>query len=110
MILGERCGNNMNRNVIPPSQITTAIQIMHEFAFVGLTDKWNESMKLWSCMFGGMYSTNVQKNTRPSAHGRYKDTLYQLTRSQNLSDEADHPLFLFAESQFADRKKKYCQT
>jgi hypothetical protein len=108
MILGENCGNNTNKN-IPPSQIRNAIQIMDEFAFVGLTDKWNESMQLWSCMFGGTYSIDVHKNTRISAYGKYKDTLYQLTLNLKLSDEADHLLFLFAESQFAYRQQRYCR-
>lgn len=100
MILGDKCGNNFSQESLSPLEILTAIERIQQFDFVGLTEKWKLSMQLWSCMFGGTYSEEIFKNTRPSSQGNWRDNLYQLTRTLELTDEADSILYLYAEAKF----------
>eukprot|EP00890_Picochlorum_soloecismus_P003922 jgi/Picsp_1/4530/NSC_06751-R1_hypothetical protein PTSG_09898 [Salpingoeca sp. ATCC 50818] len=108
MILGQGCGNNGGGNSVSVHDIETAIERIKRFAFIGLNNQWERSMRLWQCMFGGEYSKHIMMNTRPSAHSLLKDTLYKLTRRLKLRDEADSILYLYVESQFALREQKYC--
>jgi hypothetical protein len=108
MMLGQKCGFHSGDRSPSPYEIETAMKRVEQFAFVGLNDKWEESMRLWQCMFGGEYSQSIMENNRPSAHSNLKPVLRNLTRALNLRDEADDILYLYAESQFAHREEKYC--
>eukprot|EP00890_Picochlorum_soloecismus_P005351 jgi/Picsp_1/5817/NSC_03176-R1_hypothetical protein PTSG_09898 [Salpingoeca sp. ATCC 50818] len=111
MILGKPCGtsNSLGEKSLTTLDVKVAVERIQRFAFVGLNDRWKESMTLWECMFGGKYSEYILTNTRPSANSPLKGVLYKLTDSMNLLDEADTILFHYAEIQFAYMKQKYCE-
>lgn len=108
MIIGQSYGDSWKRSPLTSHEIEISIQRIKRFSFVGLNDKWNESIRLWRCMFGADYSEYILVNTRPSEHSNLKDTLYNLTKALKLTDEADGILYHFAEAQFAFREQKYC--
>lgn len=110
MVLGEPCGNSISqeKKSLTTVDVKVAIERIHRFAFVGLNDRWTDSMALWECMFGGEYSEYILTNTRPSANSHLKVVLYKLANTMNLLDEADTILFYYAQIQFAYMKEKYC--
>lgn len=110
MVLGEPCGNNISqeKKSLTTVDVKVAIERIQRFAFVGLNDRWADSMALWECMFGGEYSKYILINTRPSANSPLKVVLYKLANSMHLLDEADTILFDYAQIQFAYMKQKYC--
>jgi len=87
MVLGKPCGRNGNSLEKKPPlfgsltalDVKVAIERIQRFAFVGLNDRWTESMALWECTFGGEYSEYILTNTRPSANTPFKGYLYKLT-------------------------------
>eukprot|EP00043_Microstomoeca_roanoka_P020477 m.250022 g.250022 ORF g.250022 m.250022 type:complete len:319 (-) comp17172_c0_seq4:48-1004(-) len=70
MMLGLECNTIKNMKELyftpTPKQVKFASELLsHAFAFVGLTDYWNESVCLFHAMFGGDITPKEMLNVRP---------------------------------------------
>lgn len=96
MVLGSWCEHDGVPLTL--SKIDSAIARLDSFAFIGLTDRWNESVDLWRRLFGGDYSDRVYSNTNPSKNAPYEIIVQDIIEKEGLVDEADSILYRFAES------------
>lgn len=97
MIVGEWCGNILDQEPMTVAKVHAAVARLQKFAFIGITDRWNDSVNLWRHLFGGHYSKSVYKNTRPSKHKKYEGIILDIIRKHHLIDEADTIMYLFAQ-------------
>lgn len=102
MVLGYPCGNNFSRPKVTftPSLFRSVAWRLDRFAFIGLTERWEESTFLWRSVYGGNYSELILENTRPSERSEYKSILRELVNDLGLVDEADSRLYVSAEARF----------
>lgn len=63
-----------------------------DFAFVGLTDRWEESICLFHAMFGGPCRDLEFANVRPGAENKH-DLGYNVSAYGDVGDEFDEPLY-----------------
>jgi V8-like Glu-specific endopeptidase len=64
MILGHGCASNV---LVTKDDALTAMHVLeHAFVFVGVTDRWNQSVALFHAMYGGAVQPFELSNLRPS--------------------------------------------
>eukprot|EP00614_Pseudopedinella_elastica_P015935 CAMPEP_0172653500 /NCGR_PEP_ID=MMETSP1068-20121228/243862_1 /TAXON_ID=35684 /ORGANISM="Pseudopedinella elastica, Strain CCMP716" /LENGTH=130 /DNA_ID=CAMNT_0013467935 /DNA_START=1155 /DNA_END=1547 /DNA_ORIENTATION=+ len=108
MILGSRCAS---KRTLGTPEIATAVQrLKDDFAFVGLTERFADSVCIFHALFGGRPAAAEFVNVRPRkgavsppfpglAYGAYDET--PLIGWQDIADEALYAeaLRLFGESE-----------
>lgn len=71
-------------------------------AFVGLQERWNESVELFATLYGGSYPPEAYENSRPGRFPDFEDKLAELARRQG--DPADETLYAAAVAWFDDAR------
>jgi len=97
MILGATCGDNFRKKPLILPHVNEALKRMEKFAFVGIQEKWDDSIKKFKEQYGGNYSNFVYINNRKTRlSDGTKDILRAIVVDKNLQDEADELLYKFA--------------
>lgn len=82
--------------------------IQEDFAFIGLTDRWNETVCLWQTKFGGRYTTETFSNCRPSGEeSAVVEELRQVLVNASFSDAVDEAIYAMAKKMFEDELRIY---
>lgn len=79
----------------------SAIQVLKHVSFVGILERWNDTIDLWRNLNPGNYTPSVlYKNTRPSQRDEYKHILYKIIDFHGLVDEMDDLMYKIALARF----------
>jgi len=112
MATGKGCARNKpgdNEDAAAEAKRTElAIRKIQDFAFLGITDRWHQSLCLFSHHFprpsGANYSIdNLNRNTRPSHHASCNPQVQKVLEKHGFSDEMDGPFFAAARQLFEQR-------
>eukprot|EP00049_Salpingoeca_infusionum_P001180 m.45868 g.45868 ORF g.45868 m.45868 type:complete len:311 (+) comp10902_c0_seq1:173-1105(+) len=107
MLLGIKCNKNVP---VTDDMVERAIGRLKQFAFVGLTDEWNDSVCLFYRMFGGDHTPNAFKNVRDTADASGS---HAYVRSKGLEvfdvdvDPADWEVYQAAKAIFREKQAQY---
>lgn len=98
MLTGRTCG----AGAPPPHAPERALALLRtQFAFVGITERWNETQDLWQALFGGVYPSGVRGMVRTSPFAAFRSTFEGWARE--LVDDADEVLYAAARQWFEQR-------
>ena len=104
MLTGERCAeSNYSRGTKPfdggMARVTEAKRAVADLAFVGLTERWNETVCLFHRMFGGSINPaefmNFHHNHKHDSHQPYREDSLQ-----GFRDDADEEVYAAAKERF----------
>lgn len=105
MLTGSKCAADVP---VDEARLATAVAVLREAAFVGITDEWNESMCLFHAMYGGDLNEHVFQNVRATDtmnRGYNRDEALEKLSPED--DPYDWQLFLVAKALFRERQKTY---
>ncbi|CAE7376272.1 unnamed protein product, partial [Symbiodinium pilosum] len=85
-------------------KLPEALQMLKEMAFVGLTERWDESVCLFHRMFGG--AVNLAQLVDFHAGG-YHQHLYDEKALGGFEDKVDEKIYRAAEARFEQLLEKY---
>jgi hypothetical protein len=112
MVLGLKCYGP--RPDTPPEDVShraaEAVALARTFAFVGLTEQWNATVRLLYWTFGRSHQAMhpnelpAHPKLRANTYGRGRDVTQEEEQLVGWQDAADEPLYAEAQRLFAERK------
>lgn len=104
MLIGLACGGP---RPLSGDEMLQAATTLRHFGFVGLTEDWDRTVRLWKAMFGGSYGDAVLTNNRPSKHAVFKNSLRSRIEQLGLHDTADSFIYDIARQWFHEKNQQY---
>jgi len=105
MLTGERCPYKAHESVkAAASRVEEAKSKIDRMAFVGLTDKWTQSMCIFTKLFprisGRPYPHDLAANVRPSKSYPCRDIVEEILARRNYTDWMDQAVYDHAVERF----------